>query len=46
VQQERTDKVLLGDHDDYAALRRHLVDEGFITRDDGVHGRSGGTVEV
>jgi hypothetical protein len=32
-------------HDDYAALRRYLVDEGFMTRDAGVYWRSGGTVE-
>ena len=39
-------EVLLGYHDDYAALRRYLVDEGFMTRDGGVYWRSGGTVEV
>ena len=39
-------EVLLRYHDDYAALRRHLVVEGFMTRDDGVYWRSGGTVEV
>ena len=39
-------EVLLRYHDDYAALRRHLVDEGFMTREAGVYWRSGGTVEV
>jgi len=29
-------------HEDYAALRRYLVDEGFLTRVDGVYWRSGG----
>lgn len=29
-------------HHDYAALRRYLVDEGFMTRADGVYWRSGG----
>lgn len=29
-------------HADYAALRRHLVDEGFLTRADGVYWRTGG----
>lgn len=29
-------------HDDYAALRRYLVDEGIMTRADGVYWRSGG----
>jgi hypothetical protein len=33
-------------HDDYAALRRYLVDEGFLDREAGVYWRSGGTVEV
>jgi hypothetical protein len=31
-------------HDDYAALRRHLVDEDFLSRADGRYWRSGGTV--
>jgi hypothetical protein len=39
-------EVLQGYHDDYAALRRYLVDEGFLTREGGVYWRSGGTVEV
>ena len=29
---------------DYAALRRYLVDEGFMTRADGVYWRTGGRV--
>jgi hypothetical protein len=29
-------------HADYAALRRHLVDEGLVTRADGVYWRTGG----
>ena len=29
-------------HADYAALRRYLVDEGFLTRADGVYWRTGG----
>jgi hypothetical protein len=33
-------------HSDYAALRRHLVDEGFLTREAGTYWRSGGTVEL
>jgi hypothetical protein len=31
---------------DVAALRRHLVDEGFLAREAGVYWRSGGYVEV
>ena len=32
-------------HPDVAALRRYLVDEGFLDRKDGVYWRSGGTVD-
>jgi hypothetical protein len=38
--------VLGGYHDDFAALRRYLVDEGYLTREGGVYWRSGGTVVV
>ena len=38
------DAVLKGFHDDHAALRRYLVDEGFLTREDNVYWRTGGTV--
>jgi hypothetical protein len=31
-------------HPDVAALRRHLVEEGFLDRADGLYWRSGGTV--
>lgn len=31
-------------HDDYASLRRHLVDEGLLDREAGVYWRSGGRV--
>ncbi len=33
-------------HDDYAALRRYLVDEVLLTRQDGVYWRSGGPVDL
>jgi hypothetical protein len=33
-------------HGDVAALRRQLVDDGFLTRDRGVYWRSGGSVDV
>ncbi len=39
-------EVLERYHSDYAALRRYLVDEDFMTREGGVYWRSGGTVEV
>jgi hypothetical protein len=33
-------------HDDYAALRRYLVDEDLLSREDNVYWRSGGPVDV
>jgi hypothetical protein len=33
-------------HEDYATLRRCLVDEGFLSREKGFYWRSGGPVEV
>jgi hypothetical protein len=33
-------------HPDYAALRRYLVENGFMTREDNVYWRSGGTFDV
>jgi hypothetical protein len=38
--------VLRTVHDDYAALRRYLVDEDFLSREDGIYWRTGGTVEI
>ena len=35
--------VLLRWHDDHAALRRYLVDDGFLDRDAGQYWRTGGT---
>ena len=37
--------ILRPRHPDVAALRRYLVEEGFLDRADGVYWRSGGTVE-
>jgi hypothetical protein len=31
---------------DHVAVRRHLVDEGLLSREDGVYWRSGGWVDV
>ena len=39
-------QILRNVHDDYAMLRRYLVDEGFLSRDHGVYWRSGGSVDV
>lgn len=33
-------------HPDCAALRRYLVDNAFLTRQNGIYWRSGGTVDV
>jgi hypothetical protein len=39
-------EVLRSFHEDVAALRRYLVDEGFLTREANVYWRTGGTVPV
>ena len=39
-------EILSHYNDDVAALRRYLVDEGFMTREAGIYWRSGGSVEV
>ena len=47
VYPEREVNVVLGTvHADYAALRRALVDEGFLERRDGFYWRAGGTFDV
>ncbi len=38
--------ILKAIHPDHAALRRYLVDEGLLTREDGHYWRSVGTFEV
>jgi hypothetical protein len=44
--EREVDAVLKEIHEDHAALRRYLVDDGFLTREDNVYWRSGGTVDV
>ena len=39
-------KILEGFHPDYAALRRALVDEEFLSRENNLYWRSGGSFEV
>ena len=39
-------EVLQQFHPDHAALRRYLVENEFLTREDGQYWRSGGTFEV
>ncbi|MFC4786786.1 DUF2087 domain-containing protein [Nocardioides sp. MAHUQ-72] len=42
----KVNEVLNEFHPDHAALRRYLVESQFLTREDGVYWRSGGTVDV
>ncbi|WP_109507458.1 DUF2087 domain-containing protein [Nocardioides speluncae] len=44
--EKQVNEALATYHPDFAALRRYLVDEQFLTREAGVYWRSGGTVEV
>jgi hypothetical protein len=44
--ERRVNEVLSEFHPDYAALRRHLVDAGFLGRAGGVYWRTGGTFLV
>jgi hypothetical protein len=39
-------EILTEFHPDYAALRRYLVENGFLDRSDNVYWRSGGSVDV
>ncbi len=39
-------QVLIRFHPDFAALRRYLVDEGFMERRQGFYWRAGGTFDV
>ncbi|MEV4758263.1 DUF2087 domain-containing protein [Micromonospora sp. NPDC049559] len=43
--EREVDAVLRAWHDDHAALRRYLVDEALMAREDGVYWRIGGPVE-
>jgi hypothetical protein len=44
--EREVDAILRAWHDDHAALRRHLVDAGLLSRDSNVYWRSGGPVVV
>lgn len=44
--ESEVDVLVRAFHDDYAALRRYLVDEGFLTRDAGLYWRTGGSVTL
>lgn len=40
------DAVLRGFHDDYPALRRYLVEGGFLEREHTIYWRAGGSVDL
>lgn len=44
--EQEVNEVLKRFHPDCAALRRYLVEDGFLTREDGFYWRSGGSVDV
>jgi hypothetical protein len=44
--EREVNEILTEFHPDYAALRRYLVENGFLTREDGVYWRSGGSFDV
>jgi hypothetical protein len=43
--ERQVNSILRRWHDDAAALRRHLVDDGFMARDHGEYWRAGGTID-
>jgi hypothetical protein len=42
----QVNEILKRFHPDFAALRRYLVENGFMTREENVYWRSGGTFDV
>lgn len=44
--EREVDAILKEIHEDHAALRRYLVEDGFLTREANVYWRSGGSVDV
>ena len=44
--EKEVNAMLRAFHPDYAALRRYLVDDGFLARENNVYWRAGGTVDV
>jgi hypothetical protein len=45
-QEREVNAIIERFHPDYAALRRYLVDDQFLTREENVYWRSGGTFDV
>lgn len=44
--ESEVNRILREVHEDVAALRRYLVEEGFLDREGGVYWRCGGSVDV
>jgi hypothetical protein len=44
--EKEVNEILARYHEDVAALRRYLVDEGFMEREAGIYWRSGGSFEI
>ena len=44
--EREVNEILHRFHDDYAALRRYLIDGSFLSRSEGLYWRSGGSVEA
>ena len=44
--ESEVNRILRNLNEDYAALRRYLVDEGFMGRERGVYWRTGGSVDL
>jgi hypothetical protein len=44
--EKEVNAILERSHPDYAALRRYLVEAQFLTREEGVYWRSGGSFDV
>jgi hypothetical protein len=44
--EKEVNEILFRYHDDVAAMRRYMVDEGFMEREAGVYWRSGGSFEI
>lgn len=42
--EREVNEILLRRHEDYPALRRYLVEMGFLARENNIYWRSGGTV--
>jgi hypothetical protein len=44
--EKEVNALLRAFHDDHAALRRYLVEEGFLARENNIYWRTGGSVEL